>query len=498
MAEEVVASEELPYKRVQAIAWVLVLGALAPMLDATMANIAINHLATDFKSGVDLIQWVITGYVLAMAVAVPFSGWLIDRFNGKTIYIAGELIFLLGSLGSAMAPNLNWLIGARLLQGFGSGIVIPLLTTLLMTMAGKNAGKLMSTVGLPMVLGPILGPVIGAVIIQNWSWRYIFWVNIPVVIIAVIIIMKMLPSFPARNKAAKLDFIGVGLLASASSFIMYGVTQAAKAADIFNHDTLLYGGVGFGLLALYVIWALVRKTKAVMPLNLFKHKSFAASSIGLLLGGLMINGPMLILPLYLQNGRNMSVIAAGLTLIPQGIGMLIARPMIGKLIDQIGARYVTLVSLVFTVVGTIPFAYFDSKTSMVWIAAALLVRGIGVGGVFMPLMTDAYTGLEKDQIAQATIGTRITQNIGGSFGSAILATVMANSLLNSTTDFKVKLAKGVYHVSQTDMPSFMKQMAAGFQMDAYHTAFWVSIVVTFVTVIPAMFLTNKSKKQATK
>ncbi|MFT9029865.1 MAG: MDR family MFS transporter [Leuconostoc pseudomesenteroides] len=484
-------NDEMPLTEVKKIAWILVLGALAPMLDSTMANIAVNHLASDFKSGIDLIQWVITGYVLSMAVAVPFTGWLTNRFDGKKIFILSEILFLLGSIGSAIAPDLHMLIAARLLQGFSAGLITPLLTSLLMSLAGKNAGQLMATVGLPMVIGPILGPVIGALIIEYMSWRWIFWINVPVVIIALTLIWWKLPHFPARDEAAHLDFVGVMLTSSASAFLIYGITKAAKAANLLNYDTVVFAGIGLGLIIIYIIWAAYRKTAAVLPLSLFTHRSFNASSIGLFMVGLIVNGPMLVLPLFFQNGRHMTIVAAGLSLIPQGIGMLVARPMIGKLTDKLGARYVVMFSLVMSLIGTLPFAFFNATSSMVLITIVLFIRGIGVGGVFMPLMTDAFTGLEKGDIAQATIGTRIIQNVGGAFGSAIVATAMANSMQNALSGMKSKIAAGAYHVSAQQMPAHIKALTAGFQMDAYHLAFWIAIVVSLLAFIPAMFLTNK-------
>jgi MFS family permease len=180
---------------------------------------------------------------------------------------------------------------------------------------------------------------------------------------------------------------------------------------------------------------------------------------------------MLLLPLFFENLMGLSIVYVGLALLPQGIGMLIARSKIGKLIDQIGARYVTIVSVLITVLATVPFIFFDEQTAFWLILLVLFVRGIGLGGVTMPLMSDAFTGLEASQSAQASIGTRILQNMGGSFGSAFLSTIIAKNMLGKTVTLP--------HLATS-----------------YHAAFLYSVILAVLIFIPAMFLTNKLGKKS--
>lgn len=166
---------EIP-KSILTIAWVVVFGAMAPLLDSTMINIAINNLVHSFNSSVTTVQWTITCYLLATGIAVPFSSWLLNKFNGKYVFMTGEILFGIGSVLSAIAPSIQFLIGARLIQGFAGGLIMPLLTTLLVQTAGPEImGRMMATVGLPMILGPLLGPVLGGVIIKFLSWHWIFF-----------------------------------------------------------------------------------------------------------------------------------------------------------------------------------------------------------------------------------------------------------------------------------------------------------------------------------
>lgn len=467
--KEKTAKEKLPRELVR-IALVLVLGAIAPMLDSTMVNIAINQLGIDFQTNINTIQWIITGFVLATGVAVPFSGWLNSKFDGKKVYFWSELLFLLASVLSGLSWSIGSLIAFRLLQGFSSGLIITLLTTLLVESAGPDKmGRLMAIVGLPIILGPILGPVIGGLIVEYLSWRWIFFINIPFVLIALYFIQTKLPSYEPRNKNSKLDFIGIALLAAISGTIIYGIVQASSKASFTNPETLLYVGIGLALLIVYVIYALYRKEKAILPLNLFRQKNFVAAMISLFLAGIATNGPMLLLPLFFQNVRGNSVVVAALSLIPQGLGMLAARPLIGKMTDKIGARWVVLVSLVITFIGSLPFVFFVQQSPYWIIAVVLFVRGMGVGGITLPIMSDAYTGLSGEQIQHASIATRIIQNIGGAFGSAVLATTVAKSMFN--------IVPNIPHLS-----------------DAYHNGFLVAVILVIVIFIPAMFLTNKLKR----
>ena len=460
------ANEKLP-KGVMATAMLMILGALPPILDSTIVNVALNSLKDVFKTDLSVVQWAVTGYVLAMGIAVPFSGWLIRKIDGKNIYIGAIVLFLIGSLLSGLSWNVQSLIVFRVLQGFAAGILLPLLSTLAVQLAGPdNLGKLMSMVGIPVVFAPIIGPVVGGLIIQYLPWQWMFFINLPLGIVGIICLQWKLPKFEAYDKSAKMDWPGVLLLAVTSCSLIYGLIEVTKAVD----RTMGIISLAIGLLALlaYVFYALKRKGKAIVSLDLFRSKNFSAAFISLFLAGFATNGPMLLLPMLFQNVRHLSVIMSALWLIPQGAGMLIARPQIGKLVDRIGARFVVLPSILVTLIGTVPFIFFNASTSQWIVWAVLLLRGAGVGGITVPLMADCYVGLDKSQIPTASVATRIIQNIGGAFGSALLATVVS-----------VVFTK---HVANLTI--------------AYHAGFITSVIFMLIGIVPALFLTNKLKTAA--
>lgn len=476
------------------IALVIVFGAMAPLLDSTMVNIAINNLVTSFHSSVTTVQWTVTCYLLATGIAVPFSSWLLNRFDGQHVFLAGEVLFGIGSVLSAVSPTIQWLIVARLIQGFAGGIIMPLLTTLIVQTAGAAVmGQMMATVGLPMILGPLFGPIIGGVIIKFVSWRWIFWINVPVVLISILLIVTKMPHYPAQNRAAKLDLPGIILLITASSSIIYGMVQAAHRANFTNHTTLLYMVLGLVALLAYLWWGARRQGRAVLPLALFRFRSFNGAGIGLFMAGTVLNGAMLLLPLYFQNVRGMSVIAAALALLPQGIGMLVSRGITGRLTDQLGAKYVVLVSALIAGAGTLPFYWFDQHTAFWLIAGVLFIRGIGAGGIMMPLMADAYTGMQADQIPAATIGSRIIQNIGSAFGSALVTTVVMAYSTSHVATFQAQLKAGHFQVAPAHSVAFTTAHLTAIRTAAFQNGFLLVTLAALALLLPTLLLTNKQK-----
>ncbi|MBB2482129.1 multidrug efflux MFS transporter [Bacillus sp. APMAM] len=466
MSKEKIKEPGLP-KEILTAAWAIALGAIAPMLDSTMVNIAIDKLTKDFNTTLDTIQWAITGYVLALAMAVPVSGWLMNKFNGKKIFVSAVIAFGVISVFAGISWDISSFIFFRLLQGFSAGIITPLMSTLLVKTAGpENLGKVMAIVSTPMIFGPILGPVIGGFIVQGASWHWIFFINVFIMLIAAPLMWKTIPDFEPFNKDSRLDVFGIIDLSLMSAALIYGITKAADHASFDNNETILWVGIGLVLAVMYLVYNRIRKNQTVLPIKLFAHKSFLASSIGLFFANIAIMGPVLILPLFFQNFRHFSAIEAALALIPQGVGMLVTRPMIGKMIDKIGAKYVVMVSLVLSLIGSIPLFFITDKTSMIWISIILFIRGTSFGGIMLPLTNDAYTGLDSKQLPEAGVGINIIENLGSSFGSAVIATVVAT-------------------VIQRLQPT----IANG--LKGYHAGFLVSAIVLSVIFIPGLFLTHK-------
>ena len=449
---------------------VLLVGALAPLLDSTMVNVSIHTIASDMKATISVVQWVTTAYVLAMGVTVPISGWATKRFGCKRSYVFSLALFLVGSVCSMLSWNIDSLIIFRVLQGAGAGILMPALQTELVQLSGgRNLGRIMSFVSIPALLGPILGPVAGGLIVSNASWRAIFWVNIPICIVALPLALWGLPKDKLSERKVSLDGIGLLLLSPAFALLIYGIAEIATHGGITSSAVYVPLLLGIILMAAYVVYALHMKREPALDVWLFKSANFSATNILLILCGIVTNGAMLILPLYYQEVRGASALYAGLWLLPQGIGMLLTRSWVGKVADRDGSRNIVLLSLTAIVIGTLPFAFAGVATNEILLAAALLVRGAGLGGLLIAIMMSAYIGLPREEVPHATTATRIFQTIGGAFGSAILATVAEQQMAG-------RASSDLHAVAHS-----------------FNVSFWWAIGFTVVAAIPTLFLTMRKK-----
>ncbi|OKP97238.1 DHA2 family efflux MFS transporter permease subunit [Paenibacillus sp. P46E] len=449
------------------VALILVFGALAPLFDSTMVNVAIDTLRYDLNSTVSVIQWVITGYILTMGMAVPVSGWAVNRFGGKKVYMFALVVFFAGSVLCSLAWSPGSLISFRLLQGVGAGILIPTLQTVLVqTTGGRNLGRVMSIISVPTLLGPILGPVLGGIMIHALSWRWIFYVNIPITMIALLLAWRGIPSDKPSPSKQSLDIAGLLLLSPAFATLIYSIAQISNYGGLKGSRVILPLVTGLVLMAAFIVYALRTKKAPLLDLRLFKSRIFCASNATVFLAGMVMNGALLLLPLYYQQVCGESVLYTGVLLIPQGIGMLLTRSWIGGLSDRMGSRIIVILSLLVTIAATLPFTFAGPDTNQLLLAAALLVRGAALNGLLIPVMVSAYDGLRKDQVPHASISIRIFQTIGGAFGAAILATVIAHQLSGHS-------APGARTVA-----------------DAFHAAFWWSIGFTVAAFIPSVFLSK--------
>ena len=464
--------EEKKPKSTIGITLLLVLGAIAPMLDSTMTNVAVNTIMKDLGADVGSIQWVSTAFILALGIIVPIAGWAMEWFDGKKIYIVGLLFFLIGSIVAAMSSSIYVLIIGRVLQGIGSGIIIPLLTTLIVRSAGaENLGRVMSIVSIPAVLAPILGPTFGGFIVNSLDWHWIFYINIPIVIFSGLVIIFALPSFKPNKKGKGLDIPSIIFLGGSFTSFILGISKVSELVAGISKEAILPLVLSVLLMIAYVIYASLKPNLALVSLKLFKIKNFTASTILLVMSGLTVNGVMFLLPLYLQNIRGLSVEWSGIYLISQGVGLLVSRSLVGKMTDKLGARIVVQVSAFIGLIGTVPFIVFTADTSNVLILLVLFIRGIAQGGLTIPVMTDSYINVPKDLISEATTATRMLQNIGGAIGTAILAVVIEHTM-GSALPTKALL------------------------LTSYHYAFIVTVISLVLVLLPVFFLTNSRKKEA--
>jgi EmrB/QacA subfamily drug resistance transporter len=441
----------------------VIVGSIMSILDTTIVNVALDTLGRELHSSISQIQWVVTGYMLSLAAVIPISGWAAQRFGAKRVYLTSLVLFTAGSALCGLASSTTELVAFRVIQGIGGGMILPIGQLMMAQAAGpERMGRVMSIVAVPAMLAPILGPTIGGLIVDNATWRWIFYVNLPIGVIAVLAALRVLPSVERVKGAAKrLDARGLALMATGLPLLTYGLAEIGSTGSVDSVKVIVPILAGFALIGLFAVHAL-RIPNPLLDLRLYRRPTFSSASIAMFCLGAALFGGMILLPLYWQGIRHESVVHTGLLTAPQGLGMALVMPLAGKLTDRLGGGPLALFGVIVTTVATVPFGLIGAHTPIAWLSVAMLVRGMGIGFAFMPAMAAAFASLERSELPDATPQLNVLQRVGGSIGTAVLAVVLQRAL------------SGVHTLSGA--------------ASAYGTAFWASAGLTALAIIPCVIL----------
>ncbi|KAB2339689.1 DHA2 family efflux MFS transporter permease subunit [Actinomadura rudentiformis] len=465
---------------------VVVLGAIMSILDVTVVNVAINDLAKEFKTPLATIQWVATGYTLALATVIPITGWASARFGTKRLYMISITLFVLGSMLAGAAWSAESLIAFRVLQGLGGGMIMPAGMTILTQAAGPSrVGQVMSVVGIPMLLGPIMGPILGGWLVDDVSWRWIFFINLPIGIIALVMAARILkPDSPQRGE--RLDFFGLLLLSPGLALLIYGLAKGAELGDFTETEALIPTVIGAALTVAFVFRALSAESPLI-DLRLLKRRSVAAASGTMVLFMAAFMGAMLLMPLYYQSVRGEGALMSGLLLAPQGLGAMVTMPVGGKLTDKIGPGRVVLVGLTVVVLSVAGFAALLQADTSYWsLGAVLFVMGLGMGMTMMPTMAAAIQTLVHDEVPRASTMLNIIQQVSASVGTAMIAVLLANQLSD-----RLGSGGGGEIGSAEKVPPEVLAKIAPPMADAYQHTFWWAAGLLLLAFLPALLLPRK-------
>ncbi|MFE3254419.1 DHA2 family efflux MFS transporter permease subunit [Nocardia sp. NPDC059229] len=405
---------------------VVLVGAILAFLDATVVNVSLKSLAADLGGTLDAIQWVVTVYLLVQAAVLPVTGWAARRVGRKRLYLGALLLFTLASVACAAAGSVGMLIAARVAQGLGAGVMIPVGQMILVTAAGREGmAKAMAAAGIPMVLTPVIGPTIGGLLLEYAGWQWIFLINAPIGAIGLVLAARLLPSDERAESTEALDVLGLILVSAGTVGITYGLSEAASRGltDPKVLVTLCGGAI---LVAVFVTHSL-RVRNPVLDLRLWRDRYFAAGTVSTLVIGAVTFGAMVLLPLYFQLIRHQDAAHTGLLMAPQGIGAALAMVLSARLYERVGALTCLLGALVCCV-ATVPFMLLADDTPYWLLCLAMIVRGLGIGLAAMPAMTAAMRELTPSQIIDATPQLTVMQRVGGSVGTAVFVVILQRHL----------------------------------------------------------------------
>jgi EmrB/QacA subfamily drug resistance transporter len=474
-------------REILVLALVVILGTSMTVLDLTIVNVAVPTLGRQLAISISTIQWVMTGYMLAFASVIPLTGWATERFGTRRVWLASLLLFMLGSALAGAAWSIGSLIVFRVLQGLGAGMILPVGQTILAQAAGpQRMGRVMSVFGVPMLLVPVLGPVLGGAIVDQWSWRWIFFINLPVGVAAVLAARRLLPEAKPQF-GQRLDLRGLALLSPGIAVFLYGLAEAGNQGGVGNARTVAAVTIGLALVALFVWHASVRGKDALIDLSLFRRRGFAAAAATNLLLGIALFGSLILLPLYYQLVRHENPLHVGLLLIPQAVGAALAMPLAGFLTDKIGARVVVSSGMVLALLGTLAYTQVGARTSYLYLAVALLVLGLGIGSTIMPSMAAAFQTLAREETPRGTSAINAIQRIAGAIGTALLAIILQRAIAANIPDFKGGI-QGIAALSR-------QPHATALLADAFGTTFWVAVGLIAAALAPALLLPRAQPDQ---
>jgi EmrB/QacA subfamily drug resistance transporter len=484
---------ELP-REVRAVAVVVIVGAIMSILDTTIVNVALETLARDLHAPLSSVQWVSTGYLLSLATVIPLTGWAAESFGPKRVWMCVVGAFVVTSGLCGLAWSAESLIAFRVLQGLAGGMIMPIgMITLAQAAGPRRMGSVMSVVGVPMLLGPVLGPVIGGFIVTHLSWRWIFYVNLPIGLVGLVLAARLLPAGRAAGLSGvagarvRLDWKGLLLLSPGVALVVFGLSEisAHGGVSLTRGLVVLVGAVMVAAFARHA-W---RAESPLVEVRLMRGRGFAAAAGTVFLVGAALFGALLLLPLYYQLARGESAFAAGLLMAPQGLGAALGMNRAGRLTDRIGGGRVVLAGLAMLMAGTIAFTQVGPSTSFWLLGGSLVLRGLGLGFTMMPAMAAAYATLQSaNEVPRATPMLNVLQRVGGSLGTAVLAVILQHEITSELGRAGIsRHASGDIGTISALPPAVRHRMAAPLASAFAHT-YWWALAGTALAVVPALVL----------
>ncbi|RKT82887.1 drug resistance transporter, EmrB/QacA subfamily [Saccharopolyspora antimicrobica] len=454
----------LEYKWLVGITFVLAL--IMQILDVTILNVALATLGREFQVGPGALQWVLTGYMISLAVFIPSSGWIADRFGSKRTFQAAVIIFTLASVLCGVSTELWMLIAARVLQGVGGGMLVPVGQAMLFRAFPANErAKAGAVLSIPITVAPMLGPVLGGVLVEYADWRWIFFINVPVGALALLCAVLYLRE-EERTDPGRFDLPGFLLAGIGLASLLYGLEQGAQLG--WGTPQVWVSLLVAGLLIAGLIWRELTVRHPMLDLRLLADRMFGTGNLLLLCQTGSMFGILFLLPLFLQNLRGVSPMGAGLVLMPQAVAMLLTTQVVSRVYGRIGPKRLILAGFAVQVAICAGLQLQGLTTSLGYLVGLLVVQGVAMGLLMTPLQTATFAGVSGPKMGQASSLFNVSRQVATALGTAIVATVLVvlTERGQSTMDPGTSLAE--------------------VQLGAYHGAFLVSAAFAVLGILLAL------------
>src|SRR5580700_7088450 len=420
-----IAAPEQPAINPWIIAGTVMLATFMEVLDTSVANVALPHIAGSLSSSVDEATWVLTAYLVANAVVLPLSGWFSTLFGRKRFYMACVVLFTASSAMCGLAPSLPILILCRVLQGLGGGALQPVSQAILReTFPREKQGIAMAVYGMGVVFAPVVGPTLGGWITDNYTWRWIFLINVPVGVCSLLIFDPPYLIRKTLRDGLKIDYVGLGLLATGLGALEIMLDDGQKN-DWFSSNGIVAAAIiaAIGLVGV-VVWEL-RQKEPIVDFRLLKDRTFATSTASMFILGFVLYGSTMALPLFLQTLLGYTAMQSGLALSPGGLVIMVMMPIVGILLSKIEARWLIIFGLIISSLGLFEMSHFDTQINFGHAVSERVVQSFGLAFLFVPINTVAFSFITKAKTGYATGLINLARNIGGSSGIAISTTLIA-------------------------------------------------------------------------
>jgi EmrB/QacA subfamily drug resistance transporter len=462
--------------------FVLLLGGFLSILNQTLLNVALSKFMEVFNVSATTVQWLATGFMLVNGVLIPVTAFLMKRFSTRQLFISSMLLLLIGSIICAIAPNFTVLLIGRMIQAAGAGIMMPLMMSVVMFIFPlEKRGSAMGLLGLAMIFAPAIAPTLSGFVVEYVSWRWLFIGLIPLVGIVILFAFKYLINVSEGSKA-ELDVLSVILSTIGFGLVLYGFSNAGSHGW---DDGLVLTSILAGIFVLVVFTTRqLRASDPFLNVRVFQNKTFTMTSLINIIVTMMLYADMILLPIYLQNGRDFTAFDAGLLLLPGAIVNAFLSPITGRLYDRYGAKPLFIIGLIFVIPSMWVVTDLTETTTFTFLMIRTIFLRIGLSFITMPLNTAGLNALSKELVTHGTAVNNTVRQIAGAIGTAVVVTIYTSKATNYAGDLAAQgVGKGI--------PALASIFASS---DAYYFMMILAVIALVLTILTPLKMPMPTEK----